>query len=89
MSFAESLTRPREWHAAANTNHADKNARSALKTESELGIGLQNLVRELGRANKHSEESGGAAKGTLGSIGRIEEQLVFMARGCDYFIVTP
>eukprot|EP00959_Pyramimonas_sp_CCMP1952_P019429 410514-Pyramimonas_sp.AAC.1 len=60
----------------------------APQPESELGIGLQNLIRELGRANMHAEESGGAAAGTIASIGRAEEQLVYMARGCDFYTVT-
>ena len=88
MSFVEAVTKPREWHTGANSTPADEKVLAGFSSESQVGIGLQHLVRELGRTNKHVEESGGAAKGTLGSIGRAEEQLVYMARGCDYFTVN-
>ena len=38
--------------------------------------------------NRSSEDSASVAKGALASIGRIEGQLVFMARGCDMLTVT-
>ena len=61
---------------------------AATTPEAELGIGPQSLVRELGRANKRSGGTGGAAKGALGSIGRAEEQLVYMAGGCGMLTVS-
>ncbi len=49
---------------------------------------LRDLVKEMNRSNRHAEDSAGAAKGTLTSIGREEGQLVFMARACDNLTVT-
>ena len=49
---------------------------------------LRDLVREIHRSNKHQEDSAGAAKGTLASIGRAEGRLVFLARACDHLTVT-
>ena len=41
---------------------------------------LRDLVKEMNRSNRHAEDSAGAAKGTLTSIGRVEGQLVFPGR---------
>ena len=49
---------------------------------------LRDVVRELHRASRQSEDSAGAAKGTLASIGREEGQLVYLARACDHLTVT-
>ena len=86
--FIENAARPREWHAGASTLPLEERTLAGPQPQTELGAGLRELVRELGRANRHAEDAGGAAKGTLASIGRAEEQLVFMARGCDNLTVT-
>ena len=49
---------------------------------------MRDVVKELARHNRHEEESTGVSKGSLASIGREEEQLVFLARACDALSVT-
>ena len=49
---------------------------------------LRDLVKKLHRSSERSEDTAGATKGALASIGREEGQLVFMARACDNLTVT-
>eukprot|EP00972_Heterocapsa_arctica_P073022 10786627-Heterocapsa_arctica.AAC.1 len=41
------------------------------------------IAKELGRRGRYQEDSPGAAKGTLASIGREEEQCTFITRDAD------
>ena len=87
-AVARGLAASREWHAGASTSPhpAQQSGRAPSATGAEAA--LRDVVRELNRSNRHQEDSAGASKGTLSSIGREEGQLVYLARACDHLTVT-
>ena len=80
--FTRSLAATR--YAGAYTGSPDGAPPVASGTEA----ALMSVAKELARRNKQEEDATSAVKGSLGSIGREEEQLVFLARACDRLSVT-